>query len=102
MRTLFFLTMASSLALAAAARAADGGPLTNPGFEDGRDGWELTVYGARPTVEKDDKVVHGGKHSLRVSAAEPSDAALGQEVRLKPGQLYRLTGWVRTRGLDPH
>ena len=40
--------------------------------------------------------------SLRISATEPSDVALGQNVRLKPGQLYRLSGWVRTRGLDPH
>jgi alpha-N-arabinofuranosidase len=100
MRAVVFLALGPLLALAPAARAADGA-LTNPGFEDGSDGWALTVYGARPVVEKDAAVVHGGKHSLRVSAAEPSDAALSQEVRLTPGRLYRLSGWVRTRGLDP-
>ena len=36
------------------------------------------------------------------SARERScpDTALGQELRLKSGQFYRLTGWVRTRQLD--
>ncbi|HEV3387052.1 MAG TPA: alpha-L-arabinofuranosidase C-terminal domain-containing protein, partial [Gemmata sp.] len=45
---------------------------------------------------------HEGKQSLRISATELSDTALGQELRLKPNQFYRITGWVRTRGLDPH
>jgi len=75
--------------------------LKNPSFEDGINSWTLTYYGAKPVVAKDADVVHGGKHSLRVSAVEPSDAALSQDVYLKPGQLYRLSGWVRTRGLDP-
>jgi alpha-N-arabinofuranosidase len=50
----------------------------------------------------DDTIRHEGKQSLRISAAEPSDTALGQEVQLRAGRLYRLSGWVRTRGLDPH
>jgi alpha-N-arabinofuranosidase len=81
--------------------AAEPAALKNPGFEAGSDGWTLTSYGARPTVNKDADVVHEGKSSLRVSASEPSDTALAQEVRLEPGRLYRLGGWVRTRGLDP-
>jgi alpha-N-arabinofuranosidase len=101
MKTILFLTVGAGLVLLPTA-AAGGEGLTNGSFEDGRDGWELNTYGARPIVEKDGDVIHGGKHSLRVSAAELSDTALGQEVRLKPGQVYRLTGWVRTRGLDPH
>jgi alpha-N-arabinofuranosidase len=99
MRTTLLLAAALALAIPPAAGAADA--LTNAGFEEGSDGWSLTAYGANPTVVKDAAVFHEGKHSLRVSAAEPSDAALSQEVALKPGQLYRLSGWVRTRGLDP-
>jgi alpha-N-arabinofuranosidase len=76
--------------------------LTNPGFEAGTDGWSVVVYGAKPTVEADEKVTHEGKRSLRISSAEPSDAALGQELMLSPGKWYRFRGWVRTRGLDPH
>jgi alpha-N-arabinofuranosidase len=100
MRVAFLVTAGSLLALAA--RAGGGDFLKNAGFEAGADGWTLTVYGAKPAVEKDAAVVHGGKHSLRVSADKPSDAALSQEVRLKPGRVYLLSGWVRTRGLDPH
>jgi alpha-N-arabinofuranosidase len=75
--------------------------LRNPGFEAGLDGWSVHVYGAPSRVEADREVVREGRQSLRIAAAEPSDTALGQEVALKPGQWYRLTGWVRTRGLDP-
>jgi hypothetical protein len=76
--------------------------LKNLGFEAGLDGWETDVHGARPLIEFDANVVREGRQSLRVTATEPSDTALGQEVMLKPGQAYRLLGWVRTRGLDPH
>ncbi len=76
--------------------------LKNPGFEAGTDDWSVHVYGAKPAIEPDAQTAHEGKQSLRVSSAEPSDAALGQELMLAPGKLYRLHGWVRTRGLDPH
>src|SRR5207248_1692951 len=64
--------------------------LKNPGFEDKLDGWEIHTYGAASQVEADAEVAHEGKHSLRISAAEPSDTALGQEVLLKPGRWYRF------------
>src|SRR5271166_2069653 len=102
MKTTLVVTTASLLVLALTAQPADSADLKNAGFEAGADGWSVTTYGAQPVVEKDARVVHKGKQSLRISAAEPSDTALAQEVRLQPGQLYRLSGWVRTRGLDPH
>jgi hypothetical protein len=79
------------------------GRLVNPGFEIDpvQTGWELNVYGAPPRVERDKVVVHEGRGSLRVAADAPSDTALWQEIRLKPGQAYRLRGWVKTRGLSP-
>jgi alpha-N-arabinofuranosidase len=77
------------------------GQLANPGFENKTKGWEVTVYGAKPDVEFDDAERHEGKWSLRISATDNSDTALGQEITLKPGRCYRLLGWVRTRGLDP-
>jgi alpha-N-arabinofuranosidase len=87
---------------APAARRVRVDGLTNPGFESGTDGWQAAVYGAPAKIEADAETVHEGKRSLRVSSAEPSDAALGQDVTLSPGKPYRLRGWVRTRGLDPH
>jgi len=76
--------------------------LANPGFESPRllDGWEIITYGARADVALDDNEVHEGRHSLRITAREASDTALGQEVCLDPSHWYRFTGWVKTRGLQ--
>ena len=76
--------------------------LKNPGFEAGTADWSIAVYGVKPTISADGQTFHEGKQSLRISSSEPSDAALGQELMLAPGRLYRLHGWVRMRGLDPH
>jgi alpha-N-arabinofuranosidase len=93
----------NALALGSA-RAGDpeAAPLANPGFESKLDGWSVHVYGAEPKIGPDAEVFHEGKQSLRISATELSDTALGQEVTLRPGRCYRLTGWVRTRKLDPY
>src|SRR5262245_17166212 len=102
MRAFFLVGFASWLLLSPTVLAADDPHLKNAGFEAGSDDWTATVYGAKPVIENDATVVRERKHSLRISADEPSDTALSQEVRLEPGRLYRLSGWVRTRRLDPH
>lgn len=83
--------------------APDSGPIKNPGFESSNaiDAWEIVVYGARAQIGADADRPHDGKFALRVSASEPSDVALGQNVALRPNGWYRFNGWVRTRGLDP-
>jgi alpha-L-arabinofuranosidase len=97
----------AALAVATAASCLIGtawatpGKIENAGFEEGLAAWETAVYGAKSEIAVDETVRHGGKASLRVSATEPSDTALAQNVQLKPGQGYRLTGWVRTEGLNP-
>ena len=102
MRISLLFGIASWLLLSSSSHAADSSILKNAGFEAGADNWTATVYGAKPTIEKDATVFHEGKRSLRISADELSDTALSQDVRLEPGRLYRLRGWVRTRHLDPH
>ncbi len=109
MRTGIVLAGAAAIGLGVVGFAAADAPksvrvecLKNPGFESGTDDWSIAVYGAKPTIEPDAATAHEGKQSLRISSAQPSDAALGQELMLAPGRLYRLRGWVRTRGLDPH
>ncbi|MCX6924356.1 MAG: hypothetical protein NT154_14250 [Verrucomicrobia bacterium] len=79
-----------------------GGVLANPGFEaaDGRQGWELNVYGAQPQIALDRELHHEGSQSLRVQAQTPSDTALGQEIVLRPNAWYRFSGWIKTRGLE--
>jgi alpha-N-arabinofuranosidase len=101
MRSALISTAGCLLAFAATTHEGDRECLINAGFEAGSEGWSLDVYGAKPDVARDGTIFHGGQHSLRISSTEPSDTALSQEVRLKPGQLYCLRGWVRTRGLDP-
>src|SRR5262249_58579365 len=87
--------------LALNSAAADDAPfLKNAGFDDNVQNWSLTVYGAKPAIDFDAKIVHGGKQALHISASDPSDTAISQDVRLKPGGCYRFSTWVRTRHLD--
>ncbi|HKB38343.1 MAG TPA: carbohydrate binding domain-containing protein, partial [Gemmataceae bacterium] len=79
----------------------DGGLLKNPGFEAGLEGWTTYIIGPPPRFEFDPHVVREGRQALRVTAAQPTDTGCYQEVMLKPGQWYRFSGWVRTRGLTP-
>ena len=76
--------------------------MANGDFRSGLDAWQVVSYGAKPSVAVDPAVNHAGSRSLEVSSDEPSDTALGQEVSLRPSGWYELSGWVRTRGLDPH
>jgi alpha-L-arabinofuranosidase len=79
-----------------------GSALNNPAFESDNPlaGWQLVTYGHKASVTLDDEA-HQGRHALRVSAEEPSDTALGQDIDLPQHGWYRFTGWVKTRGLDP-
>ncbi len=99
MRRLAVFVLIMALAVVPRSRAEG---IQNPGFEERLAGWSVHVYGAQPTIDADRQIVHEGKQSLRISATELSDTALGQEVRLRPGRCYRFSGWVRTRQLDPH
>src|SRR3981081_3008387 len=76
--------------------------IKNPGVEAKVEDWSIHVYGSKPEIEFDEKTVHEGKRSLRITATEVGDIALGQDIPLKPRQCYRFTGWVRTSRLDPH
>src|SRR6266567_1761920 len=82
---------------------AEAALLRNAGFESAlvQEDWEKTVYGAASQIELDTQVARQGNQSLRVTATEPSDTALGQEITLRPAQWYRLSGWVKTRALEP-
>ncbi len=77
--------------------------LINGGFElnPPEQGWEVSVFGARPHLERDTALYKEGRSALRISAEAPSDTALGQELRLPANRCFRLRGWVRTRGLAP-
>jgi alpha-N-arabinofuranosidase len=98
------ILIAVVLGLAATAGAAgQSGALVNAGFESQTpiEGWDVVTYGNAATVAPDGRDPREGAQSIRVSAALPSDTALGQDLALEPGRWYRFSGWVKTRGLDP-
>jgi membrane associated rhomboid family serine protease len=76
----------------------DGGLLKNRGFEKGIEGW--TPCGPATQIVVDTEVVHEGRQALRLTAPQPADIGCYQDVMLKPGQWYLLSGWVRTRGIE--
>jgi hypothetical protein len=78
------------------------GLIKNPGFETGLEGWVKNYNDPRRRVELDETVTREGWQALRVISTEPSDTGFYQGVMLKPGQWYRFSGWVRTRGFQPH
>ncbi len=97
--------MVSGAALLGPARAARSVPLVNASFDGGMgldgapEGWTAAVYGAQPLVSSDEAPPGLEGSSLRISATEPSDTAIYQDLSVEPGGWYRLSGWVRTEGL---
>ncbi len=79
--------------------------LPNPSFEestgDGAAGWTRQVVpesrDARLSV-----AAHGrtGRQSLSIYSGKGGNAAWSARSAVTPGELYRLSGWIRTRGVE--
>lgn len=101
----FSVVVAASALLNGTAGSAQPVALTNASFEGGigedgaPEGWAIAVYGAPPTVTADEPAPGLTGRSLRITALEASDTAVYQDLSVKPGGWYRLSGWVRTEGL---
>jgi len=80
--------------------AQDESLLRNAGFVDKLEHWETTVYGAQPEMRIEVDVARKSR-ALKIASRAPSDTAVAQEVDLKPGRFYRLSGRLRTSALDP-
>jgi alpha-N-arabinofuranosidase len=90
----------------AAGPTAEQNLMRNGGLEEtGPDGLPVgfvkAVYGAQPSIAADTAVSTEGRQSVRIRAERPSDAAVAQDVEVKPGGIYRFSGRVRTRDLVP-
>jgi hypothetical protein len=87
--------------------------LRNPGFELGLKDWFILRYDNKPLATTDDKIVHGGKKSVRIQLPNialspdvvPFDAAgdgrtalytLLDVKTLRTGARYLLRFWIRT------
>lgn len=64
-------------------------------------GWTRATYGAEPDVTVGKENGHGSVPALEIVSKQPSDTAFAADVKVIPGRFYRLSGWVRTLGLDP-
>ena len=93
---------------AASAAKARGGEVINPGFEldadaDGvPDGWRRAMRGSSGQTRLDDAVKRQGRFSVCVQFTRPDSQYLYCETNVKPGAVYRLSGWVRTKDLKAH
>lgn len=85
--------------------------LANPGLEtigaDGLpEGWKRRDYGNRPAnqtakweVVRGAGQMHSGSVAVRCTATGDADSSLYADVQLKPNTDYRLSGWVKGKGL---
>lgn len=85
--------------------------LPNPGLEivgaDGLpQGWKRRDYGNRRanqeavwSVVQGEGQAHGGSNAVKCATAGDADTSLYADAELKPNTLYRLSGWVKGRGL---
>jgi hypothetical protein len=77
---------------------------TNPGFEDGMNGWNVTNEDAAQKLSQVvPEAAHTGKNGLRVqqTASQTGSWAASPQVPVVAQQTYRISFWVRTL-IDSH
>ncbi len=88
-------------------------PLFNGSFEilEGMppmpEGWRTEQWG-NPEYALDDQVVQEGTYSARIRSPDPTtdpynglvDGALVQTIEVEPYTVYRVSGWIRTEGVE--
>lgn len=84
-------------------KVAQSNLISNPSIEDGQDGkprgWQIRHYSGRATH---DWVTGGrtGEHSLRIQSDRGADSSWFADVKVEPDTDYRLTGWIKTEGVE--
>ena len=77
--------------------------IQNPSMEEMVDGkpthWRQSTFGGQAKFTFDAAVAHSGSHSLSVSSDAGADAGWSQDVQLRPNTRYRLSAWVKTKGV---
>ena len=79
------------------------GMLRNASFEKvvGRNpaGWERRTYGGQ-AEHRPARTGHTGERSVMIRSEDGADAGWFTSARVKPYSRYRLSGWIKTEGLD--
>jgi len=69
-------------------------------------GWVRRDYNAKSGPEfatwkvVSDKDAHSGSKAMRVLAKERVDTSFHMEIPVKPETVYKLSGWIKTKGVD--
>ncbi len=61
--------------------------------------WHRRTWSGAPRFALDLAVARTGEGSVRIDSTEGADASWSTEVEVQPHTRYRLSGWVRSRGL---
>jgi putative membrane-bound dehydrogenase-like protein len=79
--------------------------IQNPSMEDLDNNipahWRSSTFNGSAKFALDSKVAHSGSHSVTITSDAGADAGWSQDVKLKPNTRYRLSAWVKTKGLNP-
>ncbi|EDY21521.1 hypothetical protein CfE428DRAFT_0766 [Chthoniobacter flavus Ellin428] len=75
--------------------------LANANFEKGTAGWELLNWGRSSKMELDPNERHEGKAALRVDNLDGCHSFVRQLLTVKPHTRYRLSGYIKTRDVEP-
>ncbi len=81
--------------------------IQNAGFEaasgEWPDAWQSDMWVEDEGVTRITLMPEGreGGRCIRIENASRNDARVVQNIRIEPGSLYRLSGWVLADGLDP-
>ena len=98
-------TIASRYDIAVGGRSLGENVFVNPSFEtesaDGPEGWRTRIYGGQRdtgfSISTD--VKHSGRQSLKIQADRGADAGWYTEVAVNPHSDYRLSAWIKTKGV---
>ncbi len=103
---LWVLFCALMLVLMPCSLAEDANLLTNPDFEevDAQGlpvGWYTDAYVSQAgyTVYSVSSDAYAGQRSAVVNNLGMNDARFAQRVKVEPGSLYRLSGWIKVEGM---
>ncbi|MCJ7588109.1 MAG: hypothetical protein MUQ00_09460, partial [Candidatus Aminicenantes bacterium] len=85
-------------------KAASANPVPNPSFEDVKEDnpieWTRETW--QPKAEFGlDEAAHTGRKCVRISSKEGADASWAAVVPVRPFARYRLSGWIKTKNMDP-
>ena len=80
---------------------ADRNLLTNGNFAKGIAGWQILNWGKNGTMEVDTRELHDGRPTLRIDNVEACHSFVRQILKAKPHTRYRLTGYIKTKDVEP-